>query len=363
MKVLIACDKFKGSLSAPEVAEAIGRGLGQGFDIAHCPIADGGEGFVAAMLSAVGGERRECEVIDALGRPIVASYGLCGTVGIIEMADASGLWRVEEPVRDILASSTYGTGLLMRDAIAHGATQLLMGLGGSATNDGGAGMAAALGWDFRDGMDEDIVLPTPRSLAALQAIHGGGCIPLPTIEVACDVESPLLGPEGATAVFGPQKGAGAEEREYLESFLQKLAQVAGDPDLSHVPGAGAAGGLGWGLMKFAGATLRPGFDIVADAVSLKERIQEADIVITGEGSLDAQSLQGKGPIGVARLAREAGKQTAAVAGQVSPEITASGLFDFTVSLAETGAPLSELIANAAHFVEQETGKLAGMLIG
>lgn len=363
MKVLIACDKFKGSLSAPEVAEAVARGLGLGFAIERCPIADGGEGFVAAMLTAVGGKRQFCDIVDALGRPISASYGLCGTVAIIEMADASGLWRIEEPVRDILQSSSYGTGLLMRDALAKGANKLLMGLGGSATNDGGAGMAAALGWDFRDENEDDIILPNPQKLAALHRIDGSACIPLPEIEVACDVENPLLGPRGATAIYGPQKGAGIEERAYLEGFLSQLAHLAGEPDLTEVPGAGAAGGLGWGLMKFAGATLRPGFDIVADAVGLRERIAEADIVITGEGSLDAQSLEGKGPVGVARLAREFGKQTVAIAGQVSPEVRAAGLFDFTVSLADSGVPIEDLIANAAHYVELETRTLAGMLVG
>lgn len=363
MKVLIACDKFKGSLSAGDVALAIQRGLGEGFEVELCPIADGGEGFVEAMLTALGGKRRSCQVSDALGRKVTASYGLSGATAIIEMAEASGLWRIAEEDRDILRASSAGTGQLIQDAISAGATKILMGLGGSATNDGGAGMAAVLGWQFLTESGVTIIDPNPKSLASLAKVDGGEAIRFPEIEVACDVENPLLGERGATEIYGPQKGAGPGERPLLEAFLAKLAQVVGGEDYSEVPGAGAAGGMGWGLMKFAGATLRPGFEIVADAVSLQERIAAADIVITGEGSLDAQSLEGKGPIGVARMARAQGKRVVAIAGQISPEVAASGLFEFTFSLADTELPLEELIANAAVLVEEEARIAAGMLIG
>ncbi|MFD2302971.1 glycerate kinase, partial [Roseibacillus ishigakijimensis] len=296
MNVLIACDKFKGSLSAREVALAIEKGLGSGFHVELCPIADGGEGFVEAMLSALGGEFRQCEASDALGRAVSARYGLCGKTAFIEMAEASGLWRIGEEERDVLAASTYGTGEMMRDAMAQGAEKILLGVGGSATNDGGAGMAAALGWRFLDEEGEELAV-NPRALADLAFLDGSAVPPLPRIEVACDVENPLLGTRGATAIFGPQKGAGPAEREYLEEYLAHLSAVSDGEHLAAVPGAGAAGGLAWGLMKFAQATLRPGFDIVADAVDLSARIARADLVITGEGSLDAQSLEGKGPIG------------------------------------------------------------------
>lgn len=363
MKVLIACDKFKGSLSAGEVALAIQRGLGAGFEVELCPIADGGEGFVEAMLTALGGARRSCQVRDALGRKVTASYGLSGATAIIEMAEASGLWRIAEEERDILRASTFGTGQLIQEALSAGATKILMGLGGSATNDGGAGMAAALGWQFLTGSGELIVDPNPNNLSALATVDGARALRIPEFEVACDVENPLLGERGATEIYGPQKGAGPAERPLLEAFLAKLAQVVGGEDYAEVPGAGAAGGMGWGLMKFAGATLRPGFEIVADAVSLQERIATADVVITGEGSLDAQSLEGKGPIGVARMARAQGKRAVAIAGQISPEVIAAGLFEFTLSLADTELPLEELIANAAVLVEEEARIAAGMLIG
>lgn len=363
MKVLIACDKFKGSLSAGDVALAIKKGLGAGFEVELCPIADGGEGFVEAMLTALGGERRHCQVSDALGREVTASYGLSGSTAIIEMADASGLWRIAESDRNILQANTAGTGQLIQDAISAGATKILMGLGGSATNDGGAGMAAVLGWQFFGEDGAVIANPSPESLATLARVDGSRAVTLSEIEVACDVENPLLGERGATAIYGPQKGAGPEERPLLEAFLANLAQVAGGEDFSEVPGAGAAGGLGWGLMNFAGATLRPGFEIVADAVSLQERIAAADVVITGEGSLDAQSLEGKGPIGVARMARAQGKRVVAIAGQIAPEVAASGLFEFTLALADTELPLEELIANAAALVEDEARIAAGMLIG
>jgi glycerate kinase len=363
MKVLIACDKFKGSLSATEAAEAIARGLGRGFEIEQCPIADGGEGFVDAMQIAMGGEERKCSSVDALGREISARYALCGDTAVIEMAHASGLWRIAEDERDIMRASTIGTGLLIRDALTQGVSKILLGLGGSATNDGGAGMASELGWRFLSENGAPLEVPHPEALSHLGSIDGSSAMPLPEIEVACDVENPLLGPRGATAIYGPQKGAGPEELIQLESILTRLRDLAGQPDHSEVPGAGAAGGLGWGLLKFANATLRPGFDIVADSVNLRQRIAAADIVITGEGSLDAQSLEGKGPIGVARLAREQGKRTVAVAGQITPEVEDCGLFDFTCSLVATGVPIPELLASPIPYLERETRTLAGMLIG
>lgn len=353
MNVLIACDKFKGSLSAQEVALAIERGLGSSYQCQLCPIADGGEGFVDAMLAAMGGEKRECLVQDALGREVQASYGLSSKTALIEMAEASGLWRMGEDERTVLSASTYGTGQLIREAIAAGAEKILLGVGGSATNDGGAGMAAAIGWQFFD-EEGGFLDANPASLADLATLGADEVISLPEIEVACDVENPLLGPRGATEIYGPQKGAGPAEREYLEAFLAHLMEVSGGADLAETPGAGAAGGLAWGLMKFANASLRPGFDIVADAVSLSEKIENADLVITGEGSLDGQSLEGKGPVGVARMAKEAGKKILAVAGNISPEVKASGLFDFTCSLTDTGLPLPELIANAAALIEEQT---------
>lgn len=351
MNVLIACDKFKGSLSARDVALSIQRGLGEAFRCELCPIADGGEGFVDAMLAALGGEVKTCLVADAMGREVEASYGISGSTALIEMAEASGLWRIAEEDRDVLRASTFGTGQLMCDAVARGATKILLGVGGSATNDGGVGMAAALGWRFFD-EDEVALEANPAALADLVTLDGRGVVRLPEIEVACDVENPLLGARGATAIYGPQKGAGSAERDYLEAYLTHLMKVTGGESIANIPGAGAAGGLAWGLMKFANARLRPGFDIVADAVNLTERVARADLVITGEGSLDAQSLEGKGPIGVARLAKEQGKKVVAIAGQISEEVKASGLCDESIALADSGHPLDYLIAHASELVEE-----------
>lgn len=360
MNVLIACDKFKGSLSAKEVALSIQRGLGEGFECELCPIADGGEGFVEAMLAALGGEEQTCVVQDAIGREVEATYGMSGSLAIIEMAEASGLWRIEEGVRDVLKASTFGTGQLIQDAMRRGAQKILLGVGGSATNDGGVGMAAALGWKFFDEEGSQLAA-NPSALADLAVMDGSEVGALPEIEVACDVENPLLGERGATAVFGPQKGAGEEEREYLEAYLGHLTEVSGGEKLALTPGGGAAGGLAWGLMKFANASLRPGFDIVADAVRLRELIAKADLVITGEGSLDAQSLDGKGPIGVIRLAREQGKKTAAIAGQITAEVKESALLDFSISLIDTGHPVDYLIANAGELVEESARSLGEQL--
>ncbi len=363
MRILIACDKFKGSLSAKEVAFAIEKGLGKGFQIQRCPIADGGEGFVDSMIEALGGEKVNCEVVDAMNRPVRASYGKCGTTAIIEMAEASGLWRIEEDVRDILQANTKGTGQLIAHAIRGGSKKLLMGLGGSATNDGGAGMAAHLGWKFSTRNKTLLANPTPSELLDLETVDGTESINFPEIEVACDVENPLLGERGATAIFSPQKGASLEQQKQLEAMLAHLAKTAQGDDIAEMPGAGAAGGMGWGLMKFTGATLRSGFDIVADAVGLQEKIMQADVVITGEGSLDSQSLEGKGPIGVARLAKAQGKRVVAIAGHISDSVKRSGLIDDSCSLADTGLPLEELIAHAAELVESEARKVSGLLIG
>ncbi|NNM31268.1 MAG: glycerate kinase, partial [Akkermansiaceae bacterium] len=227
MRILIACDKFKGSLAATEACEAIRDGLtaaGVSAEFDLCPIADGGEGFAAAMVAALGGRWRSCAVHDALGRRITARYGLGrshGTpVAVMEMAEASGYLRISPEERDILHASTAGTGQMIRHAVQVAAVErILIGIGGSATNDGGVGMAAALGIAFRDARGEEL-RPVPAAMGALAEICEGGRIDLPPIEVACDVTNPLLGPNGATAVYGPQKGAGEAERGVLEEFLE-----------------------------------------------------------------------------------------------------------------------------------------------
>ncbi len=366
-KILIACDKFKGSLSAYEVNEAVRRGMSrsiEGAEFVNCIIADGGEGFVQALVDAADGEMCCTVVEDALGRAVEAEWGLIpdggGKAAVIEMSAASGLWRIAEEERDIMRASTYGTGQLIQAARSHPEVQrIYIGLGGSATNDGGAGMAQALGAKFYDAQGAEI---TARMCPALLPTVARVVLPEPSahvVTVACDVDSPLCGPLGASAVFGPQKGATPELVATLDTILGAFAQLCAREDLSTVPGAGAAGGMGFGLMTFAQAELVSGFDLVAQAVGLQEQIATADLVVTGEGKLDSQSLAGKGPIGVAQLAQAAGKPCLAVAGGMDADVAWSDYFQDYASLSQTGLPLSELMTNAETYLVEIATQLAG----
>lgn len=356
-RALIACDKFKGSLSAIEACTAVQHGLGSLWQGDLCPIADGGEGFVETMIAAMQGVKVTAPSHDALGREISAEYGIVQhegkTIAVIEMAAASGMWRINSIERDVMRASTFGTGELMRHAIEnHQVDQIIVGLGGSATNDGGVGMAAALGVRFFDANDH-LLDPVPESLRSLARVDLSQRIALPPVQVACDVENPLCGERGASAVYGPQKGASPAQVEELDCWLRHVTQVADAEAHAQTPGAGAAGGLGFGLLTFADAHLVSGFSLVAQVCDLRQRIAAADLVITGEGSLDAQSLSGKGPIGIARLCRELSVPCVAVAGACSEEIMASGWFQHTMALASLGLPLHETMSRAAELLEKE----------
>ncbi len=358
LRCLIANDKFKGSLSALEAAEAIAAGLPDGVEADLCPIADGGEGFTETMHAALGGRWVTAEVSDALHRPTSARYVVTGGgVAVLEMAAASGLQQIEPAQRSVLHASTLGTGELIQHAAKEaGVKRILIGLGGSATNDGGVGMASALGIDPVDARGRKLD-PWPAAWADLAGIADGKRASLPPIEAASDVTNPLLGPRGATAVFAAQKGAREDERDLLEQHLTRLVRVADATETAERPGAGAAGGLGFGLMHFLGAGLRPGFELVADALNLESRIRAADYVITGEGSLDAQSLDGKGPVGVARMAIHLGRPVYAVGGQIADIVREAGLFRACAGLDESQLSLEELMGNAAALVEQATARM------
>lgn len=360
-RILVACDKFKGSLTAAEACGAIAHALRRRWPdavIDLCPIADGGEGFAEAMAGAMPGRWIDAPSHDALGRGIRARYWLAetdqGNLAVMEMAEASGFWRIAPEQRDILRANTFGTGEMMRHAVEnHRISRLVLGIGGSATNDGGAGMAAALGVRFLDRSGAPLD-PSPGVLAR----HLASCdtrrrIPLPAVTAACDVTNPLLGPKGATRVFGPQKGASEETIPILESALTRLVATCDAAAAAEMAGAGAAGGLGFGLLHFAGATLVPGFPLIADLAGLGPRVAAADWVITGEGSLDAQSLDGKGPFGIARLAREHHKPTAAFCGTVDATARNSGWFDHIGSLSSTGLPTRVLMSQAADLLEKQ----------
>lgn len=312
MLVVCAPDSFKESMSAPVAAAAMAEGVRDALPdavVLQLPMSDGGEGFAAAIASATGAIWVPEVVPDALGRPTEAGYVWAPGArrAVVEMASAAGLEQIPVADRDIRGSSTRGVGRLVLAALDAGARHLVIGLGGSATTDGGAGLLAELGVRFVDaaGIDLD---PVPRELERCAAIDVGpldqrlaGC----RIEAACDVTNPLLGSSGASAVYGPQKGATPDDVAYLDGVLAHLVQLA-PPSASvaaGLPGAGAAGGLGWALLGFLGATMRPGVDLVADTIGLDAAVAEADLVLTGEGSVDGQTLQGKTPAGVAAIAQ------------------------------------------------------------
>ena len=358
-RILIACDKFKGSLTAPEACAAIARGLRRRFPnttIHQHPIADGGEGFAAAVAQTLGGNWVEAPVHDALGRPVTARYFVArtadGPLAVMEMAEACGLWRIAPEERDILRASTFGTGEMIRHAVEHAAARrIILGIGGSATNDGGAGMAAALGVRFLDA-DGTPLDPCPAALAGrLANIDARDRISLPPVAVACDVDSPLLGPHGASRVFGPQKGADEATLPVLEEALAALVRACGGETDAARPGAGAAGGLGFGLLRFAAADLVPGFELLASLTDLAAHVAAADLVVTGEGSLDAQSLAGKGPVGVARLARQHGKPVWAFCGRADSATRECRLFAHVFELAASGLPQARLLADATGLLE------------
>ncbi|MBA2431276.1 MAG: glycerate kinase [Chthoniobacterales bacterium] len=330
MRILIAPDKFKGVLTAPAVAELIVAGLQEALpeaQIRTLPIADGGEGTADAICAGAGGEWQQSEVRDSLGQRVSASYCTIddGETAVLEVSQACGLWRVPEQQRDPDSASSFGVGEMLLAAQAARAKRIIVGLGGSATNDGGFGMARALGFRFFDA-DRQELRGRTSELLRLESIVSPDGLELPGIVGAADVQTPLLGERGATRLFAEQKGATAEQLEVLERSLAHLAEVAGG-EAQHIPGAGAAGGLGFGLMTFCGAPIRSGFDVVAEEIGLAAAVQEADVVITGEGRLDAQTLEGKAPAGVARLARAEGKRVFAIVGAMEDVPAVRALFD------------------------------------
>lgn len=354
-RFLIAPDKFKGSLTAVEAAHAIAAGIRR-IDpdalLDLCPIADGGEGFMETLISTLHGKWISCPAVDPLGRAIESRYVLAettaGLTAILEMAETAGLWRLRAAERDPLHTTTRGVGLQIAHAISeHGVRRIILGLGGSATNDGGCGMAAALGIDFIGEAD-----PKPSNLINVRHIDIKSRITLPEIIAACDVDNPLLGPRGATAVFSAQKGASAQDQVILETAITRLVTLSGGEAAALIPGAGAAGGLGFGLLHFTGARLISGFDLLAGLLNLESRILAADHVITGEGSLDHQSLGGKGPVALARLAKQLSIPVSCFCGSTDDAAHNSGIFQFLHTLADTGLPYETLIAQAGPLLTE-----------
>lgn len=326
MKVVIAPDSFKESLTAKQVSEAIKTGLARVWHDAEfvtVPVADGGEGTVQSLIDATQGEQVFTTVTAPLGNDVEAFYGILGDgeTAVIEMAEASGLHLVPSDARDPKLTSSIGTGQLIKHALDRGIQRLIIGLGGSATNDGGVGMLTALGVAFLDESGHAIT-PNGGGLAALASIDISGLDPrLATCEVlvACDVDNPLCGDKGASAIFGPQKGATVSDVTLLDNALRKFGELTEQATGKHVltrEGAGAAGGMGAALLGYTPARLQPGIEIVLETVKLAQHVADADIVFTGEGRIDHQTAHGKTPMGVAQVAKQCNLPVIALAGCV-----------------------------------------------
>lgn len=374
MRIVIAVDSFKGSMSSAEGADALAAGLREadpGFEILKIPIADGGEGTLEALARACEGRLISADTFDPLDRPHRGSYLLLPgeEIAVIELASASGLTLIEPAERDPLATTTRGTGILMRKAIDDGARRIILTVGGSATNDGGTGIAVALGAVFRDERGGE-VRPCGGDLGRIRAVDMSAVPPHVTgaeITIATDVRNPLYGPDGAACVYGPQKGAGPEAVRALDDGLRTFAEALErhcGRAIASLPGAGAAGGTAASLVALFGARIVSGFETIAALAGLEHKIAGADLVITGEGRVDAQTLQGKVPLGVARLARRAGVPVMIVGGEIRPEaeaLRAEGVCGF-FPIVSGPMPRAEAMAGARELM-RATGRRIGYVLG
>jgi glycerate kinase len=368
MRVLIAIDSFKGNLSSLEVAAIVEKGIRRVYKdakVEKVAVADGGEGTVEAIVEEMKGEYIKISVNDPLLEPTVARYGIIkGNTAIIEMAEASGLCLISKEKQNPMLTSTYGTGELILDSLNRGCRKIILGLGGSATNDAGLGMAMALGVKFVD-HDGRSIGNGGVDLDKLVHVDVSGIDPRimeTEFVVACDVDNLLYGEKGASRVFGPQKGATPEMVDILDRNLLKFAAVIKKDlglDNANIPGAGAAGGLGYGLTTFCNATMRKGVDIVFEAINIEERIQKADIVITGEGRIDGQTIHGKTPVGVAARGKKYGKPVFAIAGFIDKgaELVYEYGIDSIMSSMVGPLSLEEAIAQSPRLIEEASERL------
>lgn len=364
MKIIIAPNSFKGSLTAVEVSEAIEQGIREIFpeaEVIKIPMADGGDGTVECLVNATGGEILKEKVIGPLGDKVLAHYGFLGDkkTAVIEMAVASGLTLVPESKRNPLITTTYGTGQLIKAALNQGCRKMIIGIGGSATNDGGAGMVQALGVKLLDQEGKEV------------GFGGGELKKIVKIDISCmdnrlsdikvlvasDVNNPLCGPQGASRIYGPQKGATPETIEELDESLAYFAELIKrdlNKDVKDIPGAGAAGGLGASLMAFLNAELRSGIEIIIEIVKLEQNIKDADLVITGEGKIDSQTIYGKAPIGVAKIAKKYNVPVVAVAAIVEEDsrIFQSYGIDTLIKVSEPPMRLSEIKTKKIYLIKR-----------
>lgn len=321
MKILCAPDSFKESMTAGEAASALAEGVRRVFPEAQCvevPMADGGEGFTVSLAEALNAELVKVPVVDAFDADARGEIAATKDLAVFEIASAVGIGMVEEKDRRIRQMSSAGVGMLLRAALDRGVSEILIGLGGSGTNDGGAGMLRALGVTFLDAAGNELN-GSPEEMENLESVDVSKLdrrVFDVNIRIACDVDNPLIGPKGASAIFGPQKGASEEDVEFLDSVLERLATVSGKEDYIEMEGAGAAGGLGFALVAFLGGKLERGIDVVVDTVELRKHAEGCDFVFTGEGGIDEQTLMGKTPAGVANVAKEFGIPVIAFAGKL-----------------------------------------------
>ena len=373
-RVVLAPDKFKGSLTAPEVAAALAAGIARAApdaDIVELPVADGGDGTVDAFVAA-GWERVRTEAVGPTGLPSTASYAVRGQTAVIELAEVVGLVKLPGGQPDPMGAGTYGLGLLIRDALDRGLREIVLAVGGSASSDGGAGMLQALGLQILDSNGDEL----PRGAAALahaRRIDGTGLHPAiadTTFVLASDVDNPLLGAHGAVAVFAPQKGADRQQCVELAAALTNWADLiessdvvgpaAHSADWAEYAGAGAAGGTGFGAMAVLGARPRPGIDAILELIDFAGRARGAELVVTGEGALDEQTLRGKAPAGVAAAANAAGATVTAVAGrcELVPEQLRAAGFDRCYALSDLEPDLDRCLADAGRLVEELGARIA-----
>lgn len=364
MKIVIAPDSFKESLSAAGVARALARGLRQALpeaELIECPLGDGGEGTLDAVLAATDGEVREAQVTGPLGEAVTARWGWLAEqrTAFVEMASASGLELVPKARRDVGVATSRGTGELLQAALDAGAERLVLAIGGSATNDGGAGLLQALGARLLDAQGQALA-PGGAALANLASIDLAALHPRlaeVAVVIAADVDNPLCGPQGASHIFGPQKGASPEQVQELDGALAHFATITAATlgrDVREQPGAGAAGGVGFAALAFLGATFGPGIEVVADLVGLEEALVGADLALTGEGRLDGQTLRGKTPAGVLRLAQRQGVPVVAVAGSLGEGYNALYEQGLAAAFSLVPGPLSldEALAQAEVLLER-----------
>ncbi len=373
MRIIVAPDSYKGSVSAVQVARSMARGIRRVFpdaDVREIPIADGGEGTVDTLLAATGGKVHRCLVQGPLGQPVEASWGVLGDerTAVIEMAAASGLPLLSPTQRDPRRTCSYGTGQLLLAALDAGLRRIIIGIGGSATNDGGVGMVRAFGVRFLDGNGADLP-PGGAALARLQRIDPGRIDPRlaeAEIIVACDVDNPLCGARGASAVFGPQKGATPAMVAELDAALARLADIARvttGRDVATTAGSGAAGGLGAGLLWFTRAQLRPGVEIVLDAVGFADLVKDATFVITGEGHTDFQTAFGKAPVGVAKAAKHSGVPVFCLSGglgQGADNVLAQGI-DAILSICDRPLSLADCMRDGESLIENAAARLCRII--